>query len=142
MPTGDAPPFKNMGGIAVVASSEGGVDLNGNADFLALSLTVSEPGLYIVFARVVITNEDDDSQSASVRISHGEESIIDRVDMTIPGRGGGIVFGFIGTSISLQGTLRVDPNVPKQVNLRCVTFKGVANQCSIIAVQVSDFKFS
>ena len=142
MPTADAPGFKNMGGIAVVASNAASIDLNGNADFLVLSLTVSEPGLYIVFARVVIQNLDDDTQTAQARISHGEESIIDLVDVSLTG-GGKIGFeGFIRTAISLQGTLRVDPNVPKQVNLRCVTFNGVADQASIIAVQVSDFKFS
>jgi hypothetical protein len=135
MPTGDAPTFKNMGGIAVVASNQGEeVLLNGNADFLVLSLTVSEPGLYIVFARVVIANGDNDVQRLDARVSHGEEFVIDRVAMSIREHS--------STSISLQGTLRVDPNVPKQVNLRCVTFKGAASQPSIIAVQVSDFKFS
>jgi hypothetical protein len=135
MPTGDAPSgFKNMGGIAVVASSEDSIDLHGNADFIPLSLTVSEPGDYLVFARVVIFNLDSDGQNVSARVSHGEESVIDRVDMRMPGES--------GTSISLQGTLRVLPNVPKQVNLRCVTFNGLATQCSIVAVQVSDFKFS
>ena len=69
MPTGDAPPFKNMGGIAVVASSSGGIFLDGNADFIALRLKVSEPGRYIVFARVVIFNNDDDDQEFDV--SHG-----------------------------------------------------------------------
>jgi hypothetical protein len=135
--TADGPPLNvPRGGIAVVASNDRGVNLHGNADFLVLTLTVSEPGLYIVFARVVITNDDDDTQSASARISHGEDSVIDRVDLTMPR-------GFLtGMSISLQGTLRMDPNVPKQVNLRCVTFKGGAGQSSIIAVQVSDFKFS
>ena len=134
MPTGDAPTFKNMGGIAVVASSEGDMALEGNADFIPLSLTVSEPGRYIVFARVAIFNNDEDDQSASARVSHDEEFVIDRVDVRIP--------GFTRTSISLQGTLEVFPNVAKQVNLRCITFKGFAHQSSIIAVQVSDFKFS
>ena len=84
--------------------------------------------------RVKIANFDTDEQEADARVSHDEEFVIDRVRVILP--------KFGSTSISLQGTLEVLPNVPKQVNLRCVTFKGLADQCSIIAVQVSDFKFS
>lgn len=122
-----------MSNIAVVNSSAGSIHIGGPADFVPLSLTVSKPGLYLVFARVVIQNDDRDPQNASARISHDEEFIIDRVDVRIAGGA--------RTSISLQGTLRVDSR-PQRVNLRCITFNGSASQSSIFAVEVSEFRFS
>ena len=120
-----------MAGIAAVNSSGGGMDFGGPADFSPLQLTVSDPGVYLVFARVTMSNYDGDSQNASARISHDEEYVIDRVDVRMLGK--------TRTSISLQGTLRVDAQ-PKKVNLRCSTFRGGAHQSSMFAVPVSDIK--
>jgi hypothetical protein len=134
-----------MSGIAVINSSADSIHIVGNADFSPLDLTVSEPGLYLVFARVVLQNDEGDSQNAGARVvhtagdqTHFKEFVIDRVNVIIPGHA--------RTSISLQGTLQVVPAAPTVpttvVNLVCATFSGTASQSSIFAVQVSDFKFS
>ncbi len=120
-----------MPDIAVVNSSAGSKNVSGFIDSSPLQLTVSKPGLYVVFARVVLSNDDGDAQNASARISHDEEFVMDRVDLRLPSG--------MRTSISLQGTLRVQGG-QKQVNLLCQTWKGTAHQSSICAMEVSELR--
>lgn len=120
--------------VAFVNSSAESMHIGGPADFSPLTLSVSQPGLYVVFARVAMQNDDGDAQNASARISYDVESVIDRVDVRIPGR--------TRTSISLQGTLQVDQGRPKRVNLLCVTYNGTVSQSSIFALQVSEYRFN
>jgi hypothetical protein len=117
-------------GIAVVNASQADFPLSGFHEVTAGRLLLSEKGRYVVFARVVIRNNDGDSQSASARISDGNGFVMDRVDLNIPGSS--------SMAISLQG--RLDVSGTNVVDLRCATFAGDAFSSSIFAVQVSDLK--
>ena len=123
-----------MAGIAVVGSSVGTLGLHNFDDVTVFKLTVKEAGVYVVFARVVIGNNDGSFQNASVRVTHSNgNDLIDRTDFRIPNDG--------SYSVSLQGTLRVVPGTPTVMELRCQTFNGVARQFSLFAVQVDSLNF-
>src|SRR5437660_11558086 len=98
--------------IAVINSSADSTAIGGFQDSGVLSLRVSEPGLYLVFARVVLQNSDPSSQNATAQVSReGGVFIIDRADVFLPGHA--------RYSISLQGTLQVVPGSPQFVDLSC-----------------------
>jgi hypothetical protein len=117
-------------GIAVVNASQGDFPLSSFHDVTALRLLFRENGRYVVFARVVIRNNDGDPQEASAKISDGNGFVMDRVDLRIPGSS--------SMAISLQGT--VDISGTNTVGLSCATFAGDAFSSSIFAVQVSNLK--
>ena len=121
-------------GNAVVGSSFGMFQLHGFDDVTVFQLTVKEPGFYTVFARAVIANDDGDAQNATVRLTHDNGAfLIDQADFRLPG----------GASypVAIQGTLRVDPHVPKALQLRCTTFRGSATHFSVFAIQVDQLLF-
>jgi hypothetical protein len=121
-------------GIAVVGSGQGNFNLHNFDDVTIFKLIVKERGSYVVFARVVLSNDDSDPQNATVRLTHNDGAfIIDRTDFRMPN----------GSSytVHLQGTLNVDPGTPKVVDFRCQTFKGFAKQFSLFAVQVDELRF-
>ena len=121
-------------GIAVVGSGVDTLQLHNFDDVTVFKLTVKEVGVYAVFARVVIGNNDGDFQNATVRVTHGNGfDVIDQTDIRIPNNG--------SYSVSLQGTLRVVPNAPTVMELRCQTFNGFARQFSLFAVQVDALSF-
>jgi hypothetical protein len=122
-----------MAGIAFVNSNPDGSPLNNFNDVAVLRLGVKE-GTYVGFARVGIQNDDGDSQNATARITLRDGAdLSDRVDVRIPGN--------TRDSLSLQGTLRVDPGKTEIVDVRCSTFRGFANQSSLFAVQVTELRF-
>ncbi len=121
-------------GIAVVGSSFDTFELHGFDDVTVFQLTVKEAGSYVVFARVLMGNNDGDAQNATVRVTHDNGAfLIDQVDFRMPGGG--------SYPVAIQGTLRVDPGVPKVMQLRCNTFNGTATHFSLFAVQVDRFLF-
>ncbi len=122
-----------MSAIAVVGSAEGVFQLNQNIERVILSMIVKEPGVYLVFARVLVFNGDSDRQVISVRVTHDNGTYnVDRVAIEPQN---GTYF------IALQGTLQVDADHPKVLELRCATYSGMANDPKIFAVQVDDFRF-
>jgi hypothetical protein len=125
-------------GIAVVNSSQGSTQISGPVAAVPLTLTLSENGHYVVFARVVIQNDDSDPQNVSASITDNSDppSVFDRLDVRVPGKS--------PSAFSLQGTLVFSDahEGEMRLTLRCKTFNGTALQPSIFAVQVSDFKFN
>jgi hypothetical protein len=119
--------------VAVVNSSIERSGLDNFDDVTVRQLTVKELGSYVVFARVVIGNFDSDAQNATVRVTHSDGDVIDRVDIRIPGSPD---LDFFNCAVSLQGTLAVDTDSPEVMELRCQTFRGFAQQCSLFAVEV------
>jgi hypothetical protein len=123
-----------MSGIAVVGSSQGSFELHNFDDVTIFKLTVKEEGFYVVLARVVLHNRDSDAQAATVRLTHNDGAfIIDKTDFRMPNDSSYTVY--------LQGTLRVDQGTPRVVDFRCQTFKGLASQFSLFAVQVDALRF-
>jgi len=121
-------------GIAVVGSSLKEIELHNFDDVIVFTLTVKEPGVYVVFGRVVLFNGNSSDQNATVRLTHSNGvDVIDNTDLRFPS-------GHCGT-VHLQGTLRVDSGRPTNVELRCQTFQGGALQCSLFAVQVDELRF-
>jgi hypothetical protein len=121
--------------IAIVNSSQGSTHV-GPFDAGPISLTLSENGHYVVFARVVIQNDDNDPQNISASITDDSDppSVFDRLDVRVPGRS--------PSAFSLQATLVFSDAHERtmRVILRCSTFNGTALQPSIFALRVSDFK--
>ncbi len=118
-----------MAGIAVVGANDNAFNLNNFDDVAVLSLTVQEPGAYVVFGRVVVTNSDGSNQNARAVISHSNRtSNMDWVDVRVSNDS--------SFALSLEGTLFVSPGAPKVLELRCFTFRGVATRPWLIAVQV------
>ena len=119
---------------AVVIAEQGDFTLSEFHDVTACHLTVP-PGRYVVFARVLIRNGDDDPQNASATlVDRNNGFVMDRLDLRIPGKNDNSLMVF-----SLQGTLDVSGNI-NVVDLRCATFAGDAFNSSIFAVQVSEIK--
>jgi hypothetical protein len=123
-----------VAGIAVVGAADVDVPVTNFADVIVFELTVSEPGSYVVFARVVLSNENLTSdQNATVRFRNSS-SDIDWVDVRIP----------MNTSyaISLQGTLVVSSGRPDVIGIHCSTSHGFASRPWTIAIQVDSLKYS
>jgi hypothetical protein len=125
-------------GMATVNSSQGSTHIGGPVPGVPLSLTLSENGHYLLFARVVIQNDDNDPQNISASITDSDDPphVFDRLDVRVPGRS--------PSAFSLQGTLIFSDAAERKmrITLQCGTFNGTALQPSIFAVLVPDFKFS
>src|SRR5437899_3037991 len=76
----------NMAGIAFVNSDTNGKGLQNFNDVVLIRLGLPEPGLYMIFGRVVIRNDDGDAQAASAQstVLDGADRV-DRADVRIPG---------------------------------------------------------
>jgi hypothetical protein len=119
-----------MAGTAFANSNPNGQGLQHNNDVVLLRLSLNEPGLYLIFGRVVIRNDDGDAQAASARstVKDGAD-LVDRTDVRIPGGQG-------TQALHLQGTARVNPGTTEIVDIRCSTFRGFASQSSLLALQI------
>ena len=126
-------------GIAVVGSADiPPIPVHG-ADTVAFALEVKEPGTYVVFARLVVINGETDpagtSQGAHVSLTHSDPSnALDWVDISL--------FRATNMSVSLQGTLIVNPGGVEVLELRCNMANGTVRRPWIIAVQVDSLLFS
>ncbi len=123
-----------MAGSAFVNSDPSEHVLQNNNDVVLIRLGLAEPGVYVVFGRVVILNEDADAQLASARstVQDGAD-LVDRVDLNLP--------GYCSQTIYLQGTAKVDAGHPQIVDIRCSTFKGFAQQSSLFAIHVDQLRY-
>src|SRR6516164_4027808 len=110
-----------MAGIAVVGATDPPPLPVHGADTVIFELEVQEAGNYVVFARVVLQNNDGDAQNATVRISHSNRSnLMDWVNIRVPS---GAAY-----AVSLQGTLVVTAGNTDFVVLSCETFNGAATR--------------
>jgi hypothetical protein len=121
--------------LAFTKTLTGPVPLNHFNDTPVIHLQVDQKqSLYLVFGRVVVSNDDDSAQNASARLTtHTGDTQLDRVDLRLDAGSEGKA-----NSISLQGIL--DLRDPKQfsdvVEMHCATFKGVATEASLFAFSV------
>jgi hypothetical protein len=123
-----------MAGSAFVNSDPSEHYLQNNNDVVLIRLGLAEPGVYVVFGRVVILNMDGDAQNASARITAQDGADqVDRADVRLPGGS--------SQTIYLQGTARVDAGSPQIVDIRCSTFKGTASQSSLFAIHVDQLRY-
>src|SRR5262249_28061940 len=96
-------------------------------------------GKFVVFARVVLENWDDDDQFAIARLTTLDgKTELDRVDLSIPGSGDGNI-----QSVSLQAVLDLGQRgTDPIIDLRCATWKGRTSQASLFVISVDDLKFA
>jgi hypothetical protein len=117
---------------AFVNSNPAVANLRNNNDVVILRLGLPEPGEYVIFGRVVLSNLDSDGQAASARCTLKDGAdLSDGVNIRIPGDS--------SQTIHLQGTARVAS--PQIVDIRCSTFSGNASQSSLFAIPVDQLRF-
>ena len=117
---------------AFVNSNPAVATLRNNNDVVILRLGLAEPGEYVIFGRVVLSNLDSDGQAASARCTLKDGAdLSDGVNIRIPGDS--------SQTIHLQGTARVAG--PEIVDIRCSTFSGNASQSSLVAIPVDQLRF-
>lgn len=119
-----------MPDIAFVTSWEKESFIEHFNDVAVIRMALPEPGAYLIFGRVVISNSDGDPQNATAQITLDDGNVIaDRADVRIVSGG--------AQAISLQGTAEVDPNRPGRiVDIRCSTQRGYVKQISLFAHRV------
>ena len=93
-------------------------------------------GKFVIVGRVVIMNHDGDSQFATARLTTLDgKTELDKVGVRI----GGVSET---QAISLQAVMELGPgkNTDPIVDIRCATYKGLAEHASLLAIQVDDLR--
>jgi hypothetical protein len=123
--------------IAFYGTNPGSVILHNFADSVVVrvDLRPTDVGKFVVFGRVVIQNWDGDSQFATARLTTLDgKTELDTVTVRLQD-------GVVSQPVSLQAAFELGThNTDPIVDLRCATFKGLAEQASLFVVQVDDLK--
>ena len=116
----------------LLLTAEGSAPLHNFNDtvVLRLALPAEKVGVWMLIARVVLWSSDSDPQQASARLTTDDgATVLDLVDdLYLPFN--------TPTPVSLQGFLRPDDPAEPIVDLRCSTYKGVANWGKLFALLV------
>ena len=124
-----------MAGIAFVASDGGTLQSKNFNEVVLLRLNVVEPGVYVVFGRVVVANHNFAIRAARGRITHADGSrVVDSVEVTLASG--------CSQTLHLQGPLRVPTGGSEIVDIRCSGFDGDGAKSSLFAVQVDQLRLS
>jgi hypothetical protein len=114
-----------MGADLAVTTTRGGISLNNFNDTVLLKMKL-RAGHWAVFGRVAVTNGDPDRQYIRAALLRNVNVVIDSVQS----------YGdFVEAEVmALQATLSVDEL--ETIVLSCSTYKGIAEQGSLIAIKV------
>lgn len=90
-------------------------------------------GKWVVFGKVVVANSDGDAQNVSVKLRSHQSTVLDKVDLRIPG-------GSVGQSISLEAALTAPDATIIRIDITCSTFAGQAYEAQLIAISVDQLE--
>jgi hypothetical protein len=134
--------------FAAHSAHEGAISLKNNRETRVMRLQVAGNSKLVIFGRVVIENNDSDTQKASallVAIPSSAKStvILDLVEVFLDERSDGNF-----QSISLQGVWETsqqdrDPSraaPDESIDLRCSTHDGFARQAKLYAISVDELR--
>jgi hypothetical protein len=119
-------------GDAFSSTTQGPVGLQDFRDTVVVSGNLILGGHWILFARVVIVNHDSDGQDATVKLAVGTPDgsmLLDQVDIRLSGDPNPEVVTLQAYSLFLESPT---------VTVTCATFKGAAQQISLIGLMVGD----
>jgi hypothetical protein len=119
--------------LAITAGSTGTTQLNNFNDVVMAKMELpGDGGKWILMGRVYLTNFDGDPQWVTASLLHDRNVVIDQVRLWIPGEEYRQCFylqaGFVA-------------NGKETVTLECNTWKGEANDGSLIAIKVDNIDF-
>jgi hypothetical protein len=103
-----------------------------------VTLTV-RPSPCVIWGRVVLVNVDHDAQNATVRMTtHDGQIELDAVSTRLAGRSDHDFIQVVSLQVAIDTTkLPLDPHTDdKIIDIRCSTFKGLAQQASLISMSV------
>jgi hypothetical protein len=120
--------------LAVTTAASSLVQLKNFQDTVVASVRLQR-GTHAVFGKVVLSNQDGDSQNAKVQLAARNGGIILQETFTLLEA----LSAGNSQSILILGTATVEGDADV-VDLRCATFDGKANLASLIAIAVDDLR--